>query len=319
MSHAYGALARRCHKGARWGWIIAGIGALALLALGGGAGRLFGSMKYGVETLAVVEMVCSLYVIGLMTPHIRWSVRGQLRSYQDERQRIGELLKPVLDQSGLPMPRIVIVPVEACNAYAAGIWRRRATIGVTMGAIVRLTDDELQAVLAHEAAHLYHRDSLTMGWWAAFIGILTAATWACFAVGLMLMLEDHKKSSDDGSDGAAVGLFFMAIALVMGIVGMVLLTIGVRWDMRRRETLADDRALTWLSNPHALPQALRKLGGDPEVYAAPRALGFLYSVNPFPKDRWLARIWDTHPPLSDRIERLERLAASLMSNPSSAD
>ena len=67
------------------------------------------------------------------------------------------------------------------------------------------------------------------------------------------------------------------------------------------------------------PQALRKFGGEPEVYAAPRALGFLYSVNLFPKDRWLACIWDTPPPLSDRIERLDRLAASLLPNSSSMD
>lgn len=164
MTRAYAAPARRYHNGTRWGWIIAGIGVLAVLALGAGAGRLFGSPAYGVETVAAVEVACSLYAIFMIPPHIRWSVGGQLNNHPNERQRIEELLKPILAHAGLPMPRIVMTPAAARNAYAAGISRRRRTIGVTMGVILTLTDDEVQAVLAQEAAHLYHRDSLVFPW-----------------------------------------------------------------------------------------------------------------------------------------------------------
>lgn len=315
MKTAYDDLARRCKKGIRWGWVTAFVAFIGLLVAGDAIGRLFGNGRVGIETTLVVEAVCSLYVMVLLSPHVRWSVGGQLTGDDLQRERIARLLTPLLEQAHLEMPHLVIVPGDALNAYAAGIWRKGGTIGVTQGAMQRLDDRELQAVLAHEVAHLYHHDSLVSGWWVAFMGVISAVTMACLFIGTTLAFteftERKRSSKDDDHESAAIALFFMVVAYLAGIVAIVLLTTGVRWDARRREQLADDRALTWISDPSALSSALSKLAQTQAVYHTPSTLGFIFSVNPQPQTTWFERIWDTHPPIASRLRRIEQLSSQL--------
>lgn len=301
------------------GWLIAVSGLAAVTVAGGVVGHFLGSSRVGIEVMTVVDIVCGLYVFSLLPVHIRWSVRGQRRQYQAARQRIERLLHPVIDQAHVFAPHVVIIPVDAVNAYAAGVWPWRPTIGVTEGALERLRDDELQAVLAHEVGHIVHHDTIVLGWWSAFLGILSGVGLAALLLASGCWLSDRRQSSDGKDDTVAVlGAFFAIIAIVVGVVAFTVLALAVRWDMRRRETLADAEAILWISDPRSLSRALRKMGSNPEVYDRPSTFGFLYSVSPVPRGSWVERLWDTHPPMDRRIQRIEQLAER-MTAPGSAE
>ena len=203
-----------------------------------------------------------------------------------------------LSQSAsLPMPRIYLIPSDSPNAFATGRNPRYAVVAVTRGIMRLLNPSELEGVLAHEIAHIKDRDILISSVAATLAGVImmiaSMARWAALFGGL---------GGSDDDDGGILGFLFLAFLAPLAAL-IVQLAIS-----RSREYLADSIGAQIAGNPSGLAAALEKLD-----YASKKiplqtnpATSHLFIVNPL-SGKSLQSLFSTHPPIAERIERLNRL------------
>ena len=216
--------------------------------------------------------------------------------------------------SGLPMPKVYVVDDPDPNAFATGRNPDHASIAVTTGLLMAMNREELQGVIAHEMAHIRNYDIRTMTLVAALLGaVLLLADWTS-----RIRLHGSRRRDGDEGNGlrlsgplALIVFVVWVLALVLApLVGQLLATAV----SRHREYLADASGAELTRNPGGLARALRKLAAAtaPTVKIA-RGTAHLCITDPLNRaidqaEGRLADLLATHPPLHDRIARLEAMA-----------
>jgi heat shock protein HtpX len=211
---------------------------------------------------------------------------------------------------GTPLPAIYVIDDSAPNAFATGRDPQHASLAVTSGLLEKMDREELQGVVAHEMSHIGNYDIR----FTLLVGVL---------VGAIALLADwflrftfwggtRRRSRDDRGGGGGAALIVL-IALLLAIVAPLISRLIQLAVSRRREALADVSAVELTRNPLGLARALRTIADDPEVLeVANRATQHLYIVNPIKSFEERAKsMWDTHPPMAERIAVLERLAGQM--------
>ncbi len=215
---------------------------------------------------------------------------------------------------GTPMPRIFLIQEDAMNAFATGRDPKHACVAITTGLRAKLNRDELQGVMAHEMSHVRHYDILYAMLMAVMVGCLVmlcdvflrSMFWGS------MMGGGRSRRRDSNSGGGGGQIILVVVALVLAIIAPILAKIIQMSLSRQREYLADAGAAELTRNPEGLASALQKLAGQTEVLeAANRATAPLYIVNPIMKakeDGSRGSVFDTHPPIKDRIARLRSIS-----------
>jgi len=208
------------------------------------------------------------------------------------------LVRQLAVQAAIPMPRVYIIDSETPNAFATGRNPEHAAVAATTGIMRILTRDELLGVMAHELSHVKHRDILISSIAATIAGAITylahMAQWAAiFGAG--------RDRDDEG--GGAFGLIVMAI---VGPLAAMLIQMAIS---RAREYEADRGGAAVSGNPLYLANALRKLemANHQIPMDANPATAHMFIVNPL-TGGGLMSLFSTHPPIEERIRRLEALA-----------
>jgi heat shock protein HtpX len=206
--------------------------------------------------------------------------------------RLYPIVETLTRKANLPMPKVFVIPERNPNAFATGRNPQHAAVAATEGILVLLDDDELTAVMAHELAHVKHRDMLTGTIAATFAGaIAMLGQFARFGVG------------NDGRRNNPLGMLLIAIGAPLGAM---LIRMAVS---RTREYAADAGGAEICGQPLALATALAKLHDGmrkfPLTHGNP-AHSHMFIMNPF--FGGLQKMFSTHPPAEERIHRLRILA-----------
>ena len=209
------------------------------------------------------------------------------------------MIRRLTQKAGLPMPKVYIIPDESMNAFATGRNPEHGVVAVTEGILRALSREELEGVLAHELAHIKHRDILTGTVVATIAGAISMlaqmAQWA------MIFGGGRRGDSDEG--GSPV------VALVMMIVAPIAAMLVQMAISRTREYEADKGGASIAGNPYGLANALLKLERGAQVvpmHDAKPATAHMFIVNPL-TGGGLMKLFSTHPPIADRVKRLKEM------------
>jgi len=202
-------------------------------------------------------------------------------------------------RAGVPMPQLYVVPENAPNAFATGRDPEHGVIAVTEGLLRVLNQAEVEGVLAHEMAHIKHRDTLLMSVAATLAGAISSlANFAMWGA----LLGGHSRDEED-SPNPFVGLLAMLFAPIAA--SLVQLAIS-----RTREYAADRAAAEWTGNPLGLASALQRIEAVAQqtpFYSGSPETAHLFIQNPFTGEG-ISALFRTHPTTNDRVQRLWAMA-----------
>lgn len=210
-------------------------------------------------------------------------------------RRLAPLVGELCRRMGLPMPKLWVIPEPSPNAFATGRNPKHASVAVTAGLLELLDDRELEGVLAHELGHVRNRDILISSVAATLAAAITFVARMAFWFG-------GRRDSEEDSGGALGGLLMLIVAPIAALIIQMAIS-------RTREFAADESAARAAGHPWGLISALKKL----DTYArripldASPATAHMFIVMPF-GGGGLLRLFSTHPPIEQRIRRLESLA-----------
>ena len=202
-------------------------------------------------------------------------------------------------KAGLPMPKVYIIPEPALNAFATGRNPEHGVVAVTEGILRALSREELEGVLAHELAHIKHRDILTGTIVATIAGAISMlaqmAQWA--------MIFGGGRRDDDEGGSPIVALAMMIVAPIAAMLVQMAIS-------RTREYEADKGGAAIAGHPYGLVNALQKLEQGAQIvpmHDAKPATAHMFIVNPL-TGGGLMTLFSTHPPIAERVKRLKELA-----------
>ncbi len=214
----------------------------------------------------------------------------------EESPRFHAIVDRLCGKTGLPKPRLYVLPEESPNAFATGRNPRHAAVAATEGILRLMDDEELEGVLAHELSHVRNRDILISSIAATIAGAITMlASWARWAA----IFGGFGGRDDRDQGGGVLGLLAMAI---LAPIAALIIQMAVS---RSREFAADATGARLAGSPYGLARALEKLGRVTRqipMDASP-ATSHLFIVSPL-SGRSLMSLFSSHPPLEERIHRL---------------
>jgi heat shock protein HtpX len=213
---------------------------------------------------------------------------------REQAPQLYRILDDLCARSGIPMPRVYIIPDASPNAFATGRNPQHASVAITEGALRLLNDEEITGVLAHEISHVKNRDILISSVAATLAGIIMwVANMARFA-----SFFGGGRDRDDEGGGALGGLVTIIVAPIAAMLIQM-------WISRTREYQADASAAETVGSPNGLASALQKLESYSRripMQASP-STAHMFIMHPF-SGRSLMNLFSTHPPTQKRIERL---------------
>jgi heat shock protein HtpX len=215
---------------------------------------------------------------------------------ESEAPKLYQSVRELTTRAGLPMPRLYVIPQDQPNAFATGRNPQHSAVAVTRGILTLLSEDELRGVLAHELAHIRHRDILIQS---------VAATIGAAITYLGYMLLWFGGDEDSGPLGLVASLALVLLAPIAATI--IQLSIS-----RQREYAADAGGAAICGNPESLASALLRLeqGAAAMPMQVNQAAEPLYIVKPF-ASKGIAGLFSTHPPIEERVKRLRQMRPSL--------
>lgn len=214
---------------------------------------------------------------------------------REELPRAYQIVERLTQKIGIPMPKMYVIPTDSPNAFATGRNPEHASVAVTQGILNLLNDEEMEGVLAHELGHVRNRDILISSIAATIAGAITYLA----EIGRWGMIFGGYERDREGRGGGGFAALFM---LILAPIAAMLIQLAVS---RSREYQADASGAHYTGNPYALASALAKLDAYSKrlpLQATP-STAHLFIVQPF-LGQSLMSLFQTHPPIAKRIERL---------------
>jgi heat shock protein HtpX len=283
---------------------------LFLLAVGWAASQFLGGGPAGIVFALILAVVLSLGSYFYGDRLVLASTRAREVSPEDA-PRLHNVVEGLAIAAGLPKPRVYIVPEQAPNAFATGRNPAHSSIAVTEGLLQMMNRVELEGVIGHEMSHVQDRDMLVGTVVATLVGAAVLLSeflmraWFWGGIG-------GRRSSNNNSGGGGFELILLGLGLVLVILAPLFGQIIKMSVSRNREYLADAEGAMLTRYPPGLISALQKIEGAPHAMrSANNATAHLWldqpSRVPGPQTSRMERLFSTHPPIEDRIKRLQEM------------
>jgi heat shock protein HtpX len=295
-------------KNTRRSWLLIAGFVLVVLGIGWFFSLLFNGGIIGVVIAAIVAtfMTWLSYRNG---DKVVLAVSRAREVTHEQEPRLHNLVEGLAIAAGIPKPRVYVVEDSAPNAFATGRDPQHSSIAVTRGLLDKMNRVELEGVIGHELAHVKNRDTLVMAIAATLLGIIVLISdWTLRA---MFWGGGRRRGGREGGGDGGAAVFFL-VGLVLAILMPIIAQVLRATISRQRESLADVSGVRYTRYPPGLISALEKLRDDRTVVrSASRATAALWIESPLQRGSGfmgaLNRMFDTHPPLDERIKVLKEL------------
>lgn len=206
--------------------------------------------------------------------------------------------------AGIATPAVYVIPDPAVNAFATGRDPVHASVAVTTGAIERLGNEELEGVIAHELSHIKNYDIRVMTIVIVLVGAIALLS------DLLLRIRWYGGHGRDDRGGGQATAILLVVGIVLAIVAPFVAELIKLAVSRRREYLADASGALLTRFPEGLARALEKIAAaNQPMLRANTATAHLFLSNPFGRRRrWFTHLFDTHPPIEERVKALRAMA-----------
>ena len=281
---------------------------IALVVLVAFAFDLVFQFGWWAVAFAAVFAVGASFVSYRNSDKVALSLSHAVPADRQEYARLYNLVEGLCIASGLPQPNLYIVTDPAPNAFATGRDPKHASIAVTSGLLEKMNRIELEGVLAHELSHVKNYDILVSSIAVCLVGVVAALS----DIGVRMFIFGGNRRDDNNQGGNPIMLILAFVVILLAPLMAMLMQLAVS---RKREALADVSAVEMTRYPPGLISALEKLRDDhTEVKTSSRATAHLWIEEPMDhyqgedkkKSRW-SHLFDTHPPLEDRIAALREM------------
>ncbi|MFT4261128.1 MAG: M48 family metallopeptidase [Candidatus Woesearchaeota archaeon] len=263
-------------------------------------GLLWGNILVGITVTLVIGIIYSL-IAYFSGRNMVMSIAGAKEVSKKEYPHLYHTVEGLSLAAGIPTPKCYVIQSNSLNAFATGRNLDDSAVAVTTGLMEKLNREELEAVMAHEIAHVKNRDIRTMMLAAVLVGIIVLLS----DVFLRSIIFGGGGNNRDGR----LTVILFVVGIVLAILAPIFAEIIRLAISRKNEYAADARAAVLTRNPRALANALRKISNDPNpMESTNRAVAHLYIGSPYRKKRrFFQKYFSTHPPTDERIKRLEAM------------
>lgn len=278
---------------------------LLVLAVGAAIGYVFwNSYLAGLALAVVFAGVYAMIMIGNSTNIVMSMNHGREITAAEQAPELWHIVEDMALVARVPMPRVFIIDDPSPNAFATGNNPEHAAVAATTGILERLNREELEGVMGHEMTHVRNYDirlqTIALALAAAITGLVNLASNYFWWGG-------GRRRSNDNEGSGPLQIIMMVVSIVLVILGPIAATIAQMALSRNREYLADAGSVELTRNPQGLISALEKISTADPMKAADPSSASLYISDPFKKKRSLTHLFDTHPPMDERIARLEKM------------
>jgi len=286
-------------------WVLLIVFFLLLAIVGYAVGYLF--MNSGIWGVTVAMIIGFIYALTMIfqSTEIVMSMNGAREVDRNEEPVLYHVVEDMAMVAQIPMPRVYVIDDPGLNAFATGSNPQNAAVAATSGLLEFMNREELEAVIGHEVSHIRNLDIRIS---TIAVALASAITLLSSMAGRMMWwggASRSRRNSDRDSGGLEVIMLVISLlAIVLAPLAATLVQLAIS---RQREFLADASSVELTRNPQGMINALLKLeNSQPMTHHVDDASSALY-INDPQKPGFLKKLFYTHPPISERIERLKHM------------
>ena len=284
-------------------WVLLIVFFLLLAIVGYAVGFLF--MNSGIWGVTVAMIIGFIYALTMIfqSTEIVMSMNGAREVDRNEEPVLYHVVEDMAMVAQIPMPRVYVIDDQGLNAFATGSNPQNAAVVATSGLLEIMNREELEAVIGHEVSHIRNLDIRIS---TIAVALASAITLLSSMAGRMMWWGGASRRSND-RDSGGLEIILMILSLLAIVLAPLAATLVQLAISRQREFLADASSVELTRNPQGMINALLKLeNSQPMTHHVDDASSALY-INDPQKRGFLKKLFYTHPPISERIERLKNM------------
>lgn len=286
-------------------WVLLIVFFLLLAIVGYAVGYLFMNSGFGGVTIAMILGFIYALTMIFQSTEIVMSMNGAREVDRNEEPVLYHVVEDMAMVAQIPMPRVYVIDDAGLNAFATGSNPQNAAVAATSGLLEIMNREELEAVIGHEVSHIRNLDIRIS---TIAVALASAITLLSSMAGRMMWWGGASRSRrSNDRDGGGIEVILLVISLLAIVLAPLAATLVQLAISRQREFLADASSVELTRNPQGMINALLKLdNSQPMSHHVDDASSALY-INDPQKPGFLKKLFYTHPPISERIERLKNM------------